>query len=347
MKNNNFLTVTNLTHRYDTRTTSGIDNLNFEVNKSECLALIGPSGSGKTTTLKCLAGLIPNKEQFIQFQEEQSISYVSQFPNLDEELTVFQNLEKEIMNIEESEKRENQIRSTLALLEITNEIHSHVSNISGGQRQRVIMAQALVKNPTLLLLDEPFANLDKILRLSLLEELFEIFKDKKITVIWVTHNTEEALSYAQRAILLHHGKVQQDDLPLNLYLKPRNMFTAKFFGHTNIIASKIESIDESEIMVNIFKRSFIIPRPESFEHKSHNDILLIIRPELLCISKDPTKGLRASVKDIQFKGSKSLAKLSFKDYLLWCEFSSYEKIRIGDKINITLDTKNIYCLDEI
>ena len=126
--NKKFLEVKELTHRYDSRTTSGISQINFHLNKAECLALIGPSGSGKTTTLKCLAGLITGHESSIEFYDELALSYVSQFPNLDENLSVFENLEKEIMHIEHPEKRENQIRSTLALLEITNEIHSKVEH---------------------------------------------------------------------------------------------------------------------------------------------------------------------------------------------------------------------------
>ena len=165
--------IKNLNHRYDPRTTAGISNLSFSVTQGEVLSLIGPSGSGKTTTLKCLAQIIEDYEGDISFSDTCEISYVSQESILDEEKSVMENLDTYLsITVSDKMRRENQIRSTLAQLEITNEINSLVKNISGGQKQRVVIAKALITNPTLLLLDEPFANLDKSLRTELLEYLF-------------------------------------------------------------------------------------------------------------------------------------------------------------------------------
>jgi len=232
--------IKNLTHRYDARKTDGIIDLSFSIKKGKVLSLIGPSGSGKTTSLKCLGKILTPESGEINFQEDFSVAYVDQATNLEEDFTVYENLEKEILtDIDDSEKRSNQIRTTLALLEITNEINSLVKNISGGQRQRIIIAKALVKNPTLLLLDEPFANLDKTLRTVLLDELFELFRKQEITIVWVTHNTEEALSYSDEIALLNFGSLQQIGTPRELYYKPKNLFSAQYFTDINLIPGKV------------------------------------------------------------------------------------------------------------
>src|SRR5690606_9656775 len=125
--------------------------------------------------------------------EKVKLAYISQSSALNEDKTVFENLEMALDFITDAEKRTNQIRTVLQTLELTNEIYHLVKEISGGQKQRVMVARALVLNPTLLLMDEPFEHLDQSLRLNLMEELFEIFRDKNISVLWVTHEISEAL----------------------------------------------------------------------------------------------------------------------------------------------------------
>lgn len=339
--------IKNLNLRYDPRKTDGVYKLNLNIPQAKVLALIGPSGSGKTTTLKCLANLESPQSGTIEYKGDLTIAYVDQTPKFDEELSVYDVLENEIVNIEDAEKRSNQVRTTLALLEITNEIHSLMKNISGGQRQRVVIAMALVKNPTLLLLDEPFANLDRTLRLNLLEELFDIFKEKGITVVWVTHNTDEALAYSDYLALLNFGELQQFGPPQDLYFKPQNSFTATFLSEANLITGKlVVAADEStnELNISILGKEYIVPRPKDFISKEHNDILAIIRPEYIVIDSESKDS--ATIEKRIFKGERTLLVVNYQGQELTISVSSSD-IPTKERIPFSINSAYIYCLSEL
>lgn len=337
--------IKNLNLKYDHRKTDGIQNLNFNITAGKILSLIGPSGSGKTTTLKCLASLLEPQSGEINFTDKVNIAYVDQFPNLDEEKTVYENLEQVLLtNIKDEEKRSNQIRTTLAMLEITNEIQSQISRLSGGQKQRVIIAMALVNNPTLLLLDEPFANLDKVLRTQLLEDLFALFKEKNITVVWVTHNTEEALSYSDEVALLNFGVLQQIGHPHELYYKPQNLFTAQFFNNMNLIPGKLINFSNDEITVIFLNREFILTKPTNFIKNNNEDILVMAHPEHIVF--DPSSNFTGEITNILFKGSRSLVEFSYQELSLVAEISSLEKPE-SDKFPFSFLTDHLYCRNEI
>jgi len=275
------------------------------------------------------------------------VAYVPQTTTLDEDLTTFEIIENEIINIVlDKEKRTNQVRSAIALLNITNEINSKIKEISGGQRQRVIIAKALVKNPNLILLDEPFGHLDEKLRFSLIQELFQIFKEQNISTLWVTHETKEALAFSERVIVLNHGKIQQDDPPENIYYKPFNMFVANFFGHTNLIAGKVESYADSELIIRALKKEFVINRPNSFSETKHKDILLIIRPESVQIDEDGE--YKGKVQKIFFHGSYKLITIILnQDYKLWSIVPSSYQLQVNQSLRFNIKYEHIYALDEI
>jgi ABC-type sugar transport system ATPase subunit len=342
------INIENLNYRYDKRKTDGVSNLSFCVGEGEIVTLIGPSGSGKTTTLKCLAGLLTPMDdghKSIHFQKDASISYVNQTPDLNPELSVFENLKLALPHIEDSQKKENQIRTVLAQLEITNEIESLVKNISGGQQQRVIMARSLVSNPTVLLLDEPFANLDKTLRLQLFEDLIPLFKERKITVLWVTHNTEEALRFSDQLVLLNHGQLIQKGSPKELYFEPKNMFSATFFGETNIIACKIKADDASSLEIELFGEDFSIPRPSGFKIQEYKDCLVVLKAECLIPQEDGP--VCARICKNHFLGATSLLELEISDKTIWCKVPSSNSFQIDAIINLNLITDSIHCLSEV
>ena len=341
----NILQIKNLTYKYDQRKTDGITDISIKVKRGKVLSLIGPSGSGKTTTLKCIAKLLPVSSGEIVFSEDVKMNYVDQHPKLDEERTVYDNLDSDLVQeIPDPERRSNQIRTTLAFLEITNEINSYVKNISGGQKQRVIIAMALIHNPTLLLLDEPFANLDKSLRTQLLNELFNLLLEKEITVIWVTHNSEEALAYSHEIALLNYGKLQQIGSPQELYNKPENLFTAQFFNEVNLIPAKRIDTSNNQVTVNFFNRDFVLSKPESFIEKNHNDVLIVARPEHLIL--DSTSKLKGKIINSFFMGSRTLIEFRYKESILNIEIPSRET-PTTETIHFSFKTEYLFCLSEV
>jgi ABC-type sugar transport system ATPase subunit len=341
----NIVQIQNLTYKYDQRKTDGIADISIKIKQGKVLSLIGPSGSGKTTTLKCIANILPVSSGKIIFSEDVKMKYVDQYPKLDEEKTVYENLDYDlIQEIPDVEKRSNQIRTTLAFLEITNEINSQVKSISGGQKQRVIIAMALIHNPTLLLLDEPFANLDKSLRTQLLNELFDLLLEKGITVVWVTHNTEEALAYSHEIALLNYGKLQQIGSPQALYNRPENLFAAQFFNEVNLIPAKRIDSSNNEVTVNFFNRDFVLTKPENFLEKDHNDVLIVARPEHLII--DNSSKLKGTIIKSIFMGSRTLIEFSYKDSTLNIEIPSTEEPTTGT-ILFSFKTEYLFCLSEV
>ncbi len=325
---------------------AGITDISFNIESGKCYSLIGPSGSGKTTTLKVIADLLDKQSGNVKIAADTRIAYVPQTTELPSEKTIFKILEDEIMEIEDEEKRENQVRSSLTLLGITNEINSIPQNISGGQRQRVIIAKALVKNPNLILLDEPFSHLDEKLRFSLMQELFSVFKEQGISILWVTHETKEALSFSDQIIVLNHGIVQQIDSPSNIYQRPNNLFVAKFFGQVNLIAGKLISESGSDLIVNALKKEIIIKKPVGFVAKEHNDALLVIRPEHIKIYKDGD--LRGKLEKLLFQGSHFLVEIKFQGtQSLWAKVPSEVALTTGQKLAFSIDYHLIYCLNEI
>jgi len=342
--NSKLIEVSNLSLSYNKRTVAGINGVSFEVATGECVSLIGPSGSGKTTTVKIIAEKLQGFKGEVKKFGECSVAYVPQTTELNTEKTVFQILEDEILYVEDNEKRANQVRTALAQLNITNEINSTPKQISGGQRQRVIIAKALVKNPTLILLDEPFGHLDERLRFDLMQELFFLFKEKKISVIWVTHETKEALSFSDKVIALNFGKVQQMGSPEEIYRNPKNMFVAQFFGQTNLIAGKVISSNESELLVKAFNKEILIPKHSSFNKNDNNDVLLVIRPEDIEISNKCSN--EGKVLNIFFKGDHYLVQIEETSGLsLWLKTPT--RLDIADKLTYSINYSNVYCLDEI
>jgi len=342
----NILEVSNINKRYDQRKMAGITDISFNIKAGKCYSLIGPSGSGKTTTLKVIADLLEKQSGEVQFAADTKVAYVAQTTELPADKTVFKILEEEILDIEDDEKRENQVRSSLSVLGITNEIHSLPKNISGGQRQRVIIAKALVTNPNLILLDEPFSHLDEKLRFSLMQELFSVFKDQNISVLWVTHETKEALSFSDQIIVLNHGIIQQIDSPKDIYQKPNNLFVANFFGQVNLIAAKLVTDSGSDLIINALKKEIVIHRPLGFIAKEHNDVLLVIRPEHI---KAQTDGdLRGKLTKVLFQGSHYLVEIQFQgDQTLWAKIPSDLDLKLGQKLAFSIDYHLVYCLNEI
>ncbi len=343
------LEVKSLSHRYDKRKTDGIDQISFTVDQGSVLGLIGPSGSGKTTTLKCIKGDIVDYQGEIVFNQDVTVSYLDLNESLPLNLNVTDYLLTQIdsKSFPSDEQKINQIRTALSQLEITNEINSLIGSLSGGQRQRLIIAKSLINNPTLLLLDEPFSNLDNILRNQLLSELFSFFKEQDLTIIWVTHNTQEALAFSDELAILNFGKVQQLGQPMELYFTPQNLFVAQFFTETNLFPTKLKSLSDSEMIFNLFKKDIVIQTPKSFIKSNTvqgQDILIIIHPENISINNEGV--FTGTVLSHKFKGSRTDLEIKFFDHILKIEMNSRELPR-STKVKFNINWQNIHCLPEV
>lgn len=238
-----------------------IDELNFKINQSEIIGLIGQSGSGKSTFLKILAGLIQTSSGEIKLEDEivkgpdfklvpghKSIKLVNQsnslFPNID----IFENIAYELRKFKKDyqEKRVGYLTKKLKINHLTNKLPRE---LSGGEIQRVMIAKAIADEPKVLLLDEPFANLDGINKRNAMFLLQKIVIQEKIACVLVTHDIQDAFGMADNLIIMKDGKIIQEGNSENIYFKPKNKYVANLTGETFLI-----NIEEKKINI----------RPENF-----------------------------------------------------------------------------------
>jgi len=221
-----------------------LDRLSLTVAAGECLALLGPSGCGKSTTLRLVAGLDPVSEGRIllngndisdEAAGQRQVAMVFQSYALYPHLSVHENLALglRVRGVPAGE-REGRIASVLALLQLDELSQRRPAQLSGGQRQRVALARALLRQPRLVLLDEPMSNLDAQLREELRPELRRLLCGGEQPVLYVTHDQQEALGMADRIAVLHEGRLQQVGTPRELYENPHNRFVASFVGRPAI-----------------------------------------------------------------------------------------------------------------
>lgn len=236
-----------------------LENFNLEIEDKQFIALLGPSGCGKSTTLNCIAGLLNPTEGKISFDgndvtdkapKERNIGMVFQSYALYPHMSVIDNiafpLKQKKMGKEE---RHDKARKVAKMLQIEHLLNRKPSELSGGQQQRVAMCRAIVKEPDILLLDEPMSNLDARLKIEIREVIKQLQQDLNVTCILVTHDQEEAMALADKIAILDDGKIQQYDTPSMLYKFPSNLFVANFMGNPpmNFIDAKVISQEDGTI----------------------------------------------------------------------------------------------------
>ncbi len=232
--------IENLRKEYDAKTVA-LDGIDLVFEDSTFVALLGPSGCGKTTTRNCIAGLLEPTSGKIFFGDkdvtqlqpkDRNIGMVFQSYALYPHLKVIDNIafplkQKGMKKAERYEK----VRKIAKMLQIEYLLERKPTQLSGGQQQRVSMARALVKEPDVLLLDEPMSNLDARLKIEIRDEIRRVQQETGITSIIVTHDQEEAMAIADKIAILDNGRIQQYDTPEHLYHYPANLFVAKFMGN--------------------------------------------------------------------------------------------------------------------
>lgn len=230
-----------------------LDNINFTIEKGTLNSLVGPSGCGKTTMLKILAGfLLPDEGAILIDGEDithlpiqkRGTAMVFQNYALWPHMTIYDNIAYglRLQKVPEAEI-EKKIENILKIVEIDFSIvrNRYPGNLSGGQQQRVALARALVVEPKILLMDEPLSNLDAKVRQRLRMEIREIQQKLNVTVVYVTHDQEEAMSMSDQVIVMNEGVIAQSGTPQEVYNEPKNAFVAEFLGHSNVINAQVRN----------------------------------------------------------------------------------------------------------
>ena len=230
----------------------GVDNFNLEIADSEFLVLLGPSGCGKTTTMRMIAGLEDLTEGEIWIGDkmvnglepkDRDISMVFQSYGLYPNLTVYENIRfpLRVRKVPKEQHHERVMRAS-DMVELGPFLERWPAALSGGQRQRVALARAIVREPNAFLMDEPLSNLDAKLRVSTRAQIKNLHHTLKTTTIYVTHDQIEAMTLADRVVVMNQGVVQQLGTPTEIYDRPANTFVASFIGSPamNLVAGQIQ-----------------------------------------------------------------------------------------------------------
>lgn len=305
-----FLEVRHLTKKFGAFT--ALDNVNIGVQPGEFVSILGPSGCGKTTLLRVIAGLeqqnsgsvwiqgrdvscepVANRHLGIVFQ-----SYAL-FPNIN----IINNVQYGLRQMTTPARRD-RAREMLELVGLSDQAEKYPAQLSGGQQQRVALARALAPNPSLLLLDEPLSALDARVRARLRGEIRSIQKKLGVTTIMVTHDQEEALTMADRIVVMDQGQLMQFADPQQLYGAPANTFVAGFIGTMNFLP---DCRHQSTSTVQFLDYS-LETRPPEGRCTPEQITTLAIRPEHVRIADEQDRSsniLRARVEQIEFRGSVS------------------------------------------
>lgn len=221
-----------------------VDQLSLDIKDKEFLVLLGPSGCGKTTTLNMIAGLEELSEGDIYFDDQvvnfmpphqRDVAMVFQSYALYPHKSVYDNIAFGLqMRKYDAAETDRRVRDAAERLEITHLLDRRPNQLSGGQRQRVALGRAMVRQPAVFLMDEPLSNLDAALRISMRAEIKDLHQSMQTTFVYVTHDQAEALTLADRIVVMNNGLVQQVGTPDEIYEHPRNMFVAAFLGNPPI-----------------------------------------------------------------------------------------------------------------
>ncbi len=292
---------------------TALDNVSLHINDKEYVCIIGPSGCGKSTLIKCIAGIIqPDRGEILIDDrpmtklpiEDRNIGYVFQDIALFPHMTVRENL---AYGLTVRGSKPAQITAVtnemLDLVSMRDRSQSFPMELSGGAQQKVAVARAIATGSYLFLLDEPLGALDALVRAELRYELKRLASDLGLTIIHVTHDQEEALSIADRLVVMKRGRVMESGKPADIYFSPKSLFAENFVGEANLLEGEVIQVEDDASIVKIGNREVKVANQA---RKEGEHVILSIRPEFITLARSTRVGMdiwRGRVIQATFLGS--------------------------------------------
>ena len=339
------LTLKNLTKTFGDVT--AVNHVDLTIPDGKLTGLLGPSGCGKSTMLYMISGLLNVTEGQIFFgdkdvttlsPDKRNIGLVFQNYALYPHMTVFENIAFPLGNkkgkdrMSRAQKKE-AVERVASLVQIQDFLKRKPKELSGGQQQRVAIARALVKNPDVLLLDEPLSNLDARLRMEMRQEVRRIQQESKVTTIFVTHDQEEAMSITDQIVLMRNGVIQQNGTAHEIYMNPANSFVASFMGNPPI----------SFLNVKVSDGAVTLPDGQRFPFPDRADgtYRFGIRPEAWI----PGEGLEVTVDHVEMRGQDQVISFRLGAESLTAVVDAEYRAVPGAKMNLDLRPGRCYFFD--
>ena len=339
--------------------TTVIDDLSLSVLSGEFMVFLGPSGCGKTTLLRMIAGLetVDAGEILIEDRRvhqlppgERGVAMVFQHYALYPHMTIRENMAFGLNNIgvERGEVAQ-RIEDAATMLEIGHLLDRKPTQLSGGQKQRVAIGRAIVKQPRLFLFDEPLSNLDAALRSRTRVELAQLHRRMQSTMIFVTHDQVEAMTLADRIVLINDRKIEQIGTPMEIYTRPATAFVASFVGSPkiNLIPVTIESGSDDFASARLADGTAVQTRIAASGLSSSGTFQLGVRSEEIEVVAPGGPGVQAKAEVVERLGDRTLihGRLA-DDSLVVAEDIGMSRVNVGDTVGLVLDKANTHLFDE-
>jgi multiple sugar transport system ATP-binding protein len=325
----------------------GVDNFNLDIADQEFLVLLGPSGCGKTTTMRMIAGLEEITEGEIWIGDrlvnklepkDRDISMVFQSYGLYPNMTVYENIRfpLKVRRIPQDQHHE-RVMKAAAMVELEPFLERRPAALSGGQRQRVALARAIVREPNAFLMDEPLSNLDAKLRVSTRAQIKNLHHALKTTTIYVTHDQIEAMTLADRVVVMNKGVVQQVGTPMEIYDRPANTFVASFIG------SPAMNLVSGEIKGGVFTSQGI--RIEGLPHSASGAVTLGFRAEDASLASTGGQ-IEAPIYTVELLGEATMLSMRVAGELVSIKVGKDYRGDIGDVARIAIPASACHLFDQ-
>ncbi|WP_298871441.1 sn-glycerol-3-phosphate ABC transporter ATP-binding protein UgpC [uncultured Bradyrhizobium sp.] len=335
------ISIRNLTKRYGNFTV--IPDLNLEIADHEFVVFVGPSGCGKSTLLRIIAGLEPISSGDLYIGDkrvngvqaaQRDIAMVFQDYALYPHMRVYDNMSF-ALELRGTPKAEidARVKRAAALLHIEPYLDRKPKELSGGQRQRVAMGRAIVRNPKAFLFDEPLSNLDAKLRGQVRAEIKALSQELKTTMVFVTHDQIEAMTMADRIVVLQSGAIQQYDTPETVYERPANQFVAGFIGSPAMNFFPVEWRDERAILSH-GATAVPLDSATAGRLRQAGNAVLGIRPEHFVVATDAADGIAINVKLVEPLGSDTLIHFDLAGVSAIARVDPSLRPKVGDRLSL-------------
>ena len=338
-----------------------LENLNLDIADKEFLVLLGPSGCGKSTTLNMIAGLEDVTQGNLFFDNEvmntvpphkRDVAMVFQSYALYPNKTVYENIAFGLrMRKHPADEVDRRVRDAARRLEIVPLLERRPDQLSGGQRQRVALGRAMVRQPSVFLMDEPLSNLDATLRISMRAEIKQLHQAMQTTFVYVTHDQAEALTLADRIVVMRSGVVQQIGKPDDIYERPRNMFVASFLGNPPInFMDGTLALEDGRLSFKRGQTALTLPAPvaERLAGQAGRAVVLGIRAEDVASHGGASDGdcLQGRILAVLPVGSDQFLEIEIEGTPMFFRVGKEGQHKEGDNVTLKVNLNRLHLFDK-